>query len=365
MINKLILLQFFCFTVVGVKAQYNVVPFSQVDAYAKKQMQENHIPGLSIAVVQEGKIILTKGYGLSNLELSTPVTENSVFAIYSITKTFTAVATMMLVEEGKILLEDPITKHIDGLPATWNKIKVRHLLTHTSGLIDICEVSQDPCHTSKDYTQQEIVNLVADSSLRSVPGEKWEYNNLGYFLLGMLIEKKTGKSYENFLQERIFVPLDMQNTMLQNYNIVISNRVNGYTWVKERYRNCLQVSPTLTFSLAGLVSTVLDLAKYDAALYTEKLLKKSTLEQMWTKTTLNNGQTVDHGLGFGMTPFRGHKRVGHSGGHTGFATTITRLTDDKITVIILSNSDPEGYKSDNGFLISDIANEIASFYFNK
>lgn len=365
MIYKTVSILFFSLSFVALNAQHATVPVTKVDGYIKKQMQDNHIPGLSIAVVWDGKVILSKGYGQSNLELSTPVTSNSVFAIYSITKTFTAVATMMLVEEGKVSLEDPVTKHIPGLPDTWRKINIRHLLTHTSGLIDICDVSPDPCHTSRDYTQQEIVKLVTDSLLRFVPGEKWEYSNIGYFLLGMLIEKKSGMSYGNFLRERIFMPLNMQHTMLQDYSKVISNRVNGYTWTKDGYRNSLQVSPTLSFSLAGLVSTVLDLAKYDAALYTEKLFKRSTLEQMWTRTFLNNGQIVDHGLGFGMTPFRGHRRVGHSGGHTGFATTITRLVDDKITVIIFTNADSNGYKSKNGFLISDIANEIASFYFNK
>jgi CubicO group peptidase (beta-lactamase class C family) len=151
----------------------------------------------------------------------------------------------------------------------------------------------------------------------------------------------------------------MRDTLLENYTELIPNRADGYTWRNGGYRNAVRISPTISFSLAGLVSTVLDLAKWDAALDTEKLLKKSTIKQMWTKAKLNNGQTVDHGLGFGMTPFRNHRRAGHSGGAAGFATTITRLIDDKVTVIVLTNADREG------FLISEIANEIASFYFNK
>jgi CubicO group peptidase (beta-lactamase class C family) len=334
----------------------------KVDAYIRKQMSENHIPGMSIAVVRDGKVILAKGYGISNLELSTPVTENTAFAIYSITKTFTAIATMMLVEEGKVSLEDAITKHVADLPSAWNVITIRHLLTHTSGLPDLCEASPDPCETSIDYTQDQLIKMVANLPLKFAVGEKWEYSNTGYFLLGMVIEKVSGKSYEQFLQERIFSPLSMKNSRFENYTEVIPNRADGYTWKNGRYYNAFRVSPTLLFSVAGIVSTVLDLAKYDAALYTEKLLKKSTLEQMFTKGELNNGQTVDHGLGFGMSPFRGHRRVGHSGGHTGFATTITRLIDDEITVIILSNADSKGHTG-NRVLINDIANEIASFYF--
>lgn len=337
----------------------------RIDAYVLQQMKENHIPGLSLAVVREGKVILTKGYGLSNLELFTPATEKTAFAIFSITKTFTAVATMLLVEDHKIALEDAITKHLSGLPAKWNAVTIRHLLTHTSGLPDICEALPDPCATSTDYTQEQIVKIVANLPEKFAAREKWEYNNTGYFLLGMLIEKVSGKTYESFLKQRIFQPLDMKHSRLENYQEIILNRADGYTWKDGRYQNVLRVSPTLEFSLAGIVSTILDLAKYDAALYNDRLLKKATLEQMWTRAKLNNGQIIDHGLGFGMTPFRGHRRVGHSGGHNGFSSTITRLMDDKITVIILSNADNKGYKNKNGFLISDIANNIASFYFKN
>ncbi len=337
----------------------------KVDAFVREKMTANHIPGLSLAVVRDGKIIYAKGYGMANLELSAPATEKTAFAIYSITKTFTAVATMMLVEDGKISLEDPISKHLAGLPADWNKITIRHLLTHTSGISDFCESPANPCQQSRDFTQAEIVKFSGDLPVKFQPGERWEYGNIGYFLLGMLIEKVSGKTYEQFLRERVFAPLEMRDTRLENYAELIPNRADGYTWQNNKFRNALRVSPTLSFSLAGLVSTVLDLAKYDAALYTEKLLKKQTLDAMWTKAKLNNGQTVDHGLGFGMTPFRNRRRVGHSGGHTGFSTTITRLIDDKMTVIILSNADNEGYLKAKSFLIAEIANEIASFYFTR
>ena len=338
----------------------------KVDAFVREKMTANHIPGLSLAVVRDGKIILAKGYGMANLELSTPANEKTAFAIYSITKTFTAVATMMLVEEGKISLEDPISKHLANLPAVWSQVNIRHLLTHTSGIRDFCEVPDSPCQQSRDFTQAEIIKFVADYPLKLPSGERWEYSNIGYFLLGMLIEKVSGKTYEQFLRTRIFEPLEMRDTRLENYNELVPNRAAGYTWKNGKFQNAWRVSPTLSFSLAGLVSTVLDLAKYDAALYTEKLLKKQTLDLMWTKARLNNGETVEHGLGFGMTPFRGHRRVGHSGGHTGFSTTVTRLIDHKLTVIVLSNADSAGYlKQPESFLISEIANEIASYYFIK
>jgi D-alanyl-D-alanine carboxypeptidase len=338
-------------------------PAQKVDAFVREKMAANHIPGLSLAVVRDGKVVLAKGYGMANLELSVPASEKTAFAIYSITKTFTGVATMMLVEEGKIALDDPVSKHLAYLPAAWKQITIRQLLNHTSGLKEFCAVPAKPCDVPRDFMPAEVIKLVAEYPPDFPSGESWAYGNTGYFLLGMLIEKVSGKSYEQFLRERIFTPLEMRDTRLENYNELIPYRASGYTWKSGGYRNALRVSPTLTFSVAGLVSNVLDLAKYDAALYSEKLLKRRTFEEMWTKTKLNNGETVEHGLGFGLTPYKGHRRVGHSGGHTGFSTTLTRLIDKKVSVIILTNSDSEGHLQPGGFLISEIANEIATFYF--
>jgi D-alanyl-D-alanine carboxypeptidase len=360
---RLILL-WLCLTCVSISAQTKPVvkvknQTAKVDAFVRQKMTANHIPGLSLAIVRDGKIILAKGYGMANLELSVSANEKTSFAIYSITKTFTGVATMMLVEEGKISLEDPISKYIKDLPVVWQPITVRQLLNHTSGIKDFAPILFESGDMTRDYTPAEVLKLVAAFPLEFPSGERWDYTNTGFYLLGMLIEKVSGKTYEQFLTERIFAPLEMRDTRLENLAEIIPNRANGYTWQNNNFRNATRISPTLSFSVAGIVSTVLDLAKYDAALYTEKLLKKKTLQQMWTATKLNNGQIVEQGLGFGLTPYQGHKRVGHSGGAAGFSTTITRLIDDKVTVIILTNADQEG------FLISDIANEIASFYFAK
>lgn len=338
----------------------------RIDPLVAQKMAANHIPSLSVAVMRDGKVVFSKGYGLSNLELSTPATETTSFAIFSITKTFTAVAVMMLVEEGKISIDKSITDYLKVLPASWSKVTIRHLLTHTSGLPELCDAAAQPCDRADDYTQSQVIGFVRESPFLFGPGTRWEYSNTGFFVLGMLIEKVSGKTYGDFLTARIFTPLGMDRTRMEDYSTVIPNRASGYTWKNGAYHNALRVSPTLMFSLAGIVSTVTDLAKYDAALYSEKLLRQSTLKEMWTKVVLNDGTTADQGLGFGMTPYKGHRRVGHSGGHAGFATTITRLIDDKVSVVILSNADDEGYaKGSGGFLISDIANEIASYYFKR
>lgn len=353
----------------GVSASAQQVPSLQsghesqeVDDYVRERMAALHIPGLSLVVLRGGEIVLAKGYGKSNLELGTPASEKTAYAIYSITKTFTAVATMMLVEEGKVALEDPISRHLPNLPAAWRGVTIRHILTHTSGLPNWRDHASTLRDMESDYTKDEVLNLVTGLPLVSGSGERWEYVETGFFLLGMMIEKISGKTYEQFLRERVFEPLGMSDTRLDSRADMIPNRADGYSWEDGTFRNATWYSPTLTFSTAGLVSTVLDLAKWDAALYTDRLLKKSTLEQMWTPARLNNGHLVtETGLGFGLSPFtknnRVHRRVGHVGGAEGFATAMSRFIDDRLTVIVLSNAGQQG------FTISDVANEIASLYF--
>lgn len=339
-------------------------PAAKVDAYVEERMKALHIPGLSLVVLRDGHVILAKGYGKSNLELGTPASEKTAYALYSITKTFTAVSTMMLVEEGKVSLADPISKHLPDLPTAWQGVTIRHILTHTSGLPNWRDYAAKLRGMESDYTKAEVLNLVTALPLTFTPGERWEYVETGFFLLGMMIEKIVGKPYEQFLRERIFVPLGMSDTRLDSRTDIIPNRADGYTWQEGGYRNAVWYSPTLTFSTAGLVSTVLDLAKWDAALYTERLLKQSTLEQMWTNPELNNGQLVtETGLGFGLSPFTKnnsvHRRVGHIGGAEGFATAMSRFIDDGVTVVVLSNAGQQG------FTIGGVTNEIASFYFRQ
>ena len=339
-------------------------PDREVDAYVRDRMAALHVPGLSLAVLRDGEIILARGYGHANLELGLPARQNTVFAIYSITKTFTAVATMMLVEEGKVSLEDPISKHVSGLPRAWSQVTIRHILNHTSGLPDWRDYSSKLRDVASEYTKAEVLNLVTGLPLTSPPGERWNYVETGFFLLGMMIEEISGATYDEFLRKRIFTPLGMSDTRLDSRADIIFNRADGYTWQDGGYRNAIWYSPTLAYSTGGLVSTVLDLAKWDAALNTEKLLKKTTLDQMWTNARLNDGQVVTQtGLGFGLSPFtkdnRIHRRVGHVGGAEGFASAMSRFVDDRVTVIVLSNA---GQK---GFTISDVANEIAAHYFSN
>lgn len=355
------------FACVSASAQTKLVNESKsqtekVDAFVRERMTSRHIPGLSLAVVRDGKVVLAKGYGMANLELSVPATEKTNYLIASITKTFTAVATMMLFEEGKISLDDSISKHLSDLPTAWNPVTIRQLLNHTSGINDYVSHPKPPCAVGKsesDYAAPDVLKEVACLPMDFAPGERWSYNNTGYHLLGMLIEKVSGKTYEQFLRERIFVPLGMSETRLINYTELVANRANGYSWRNGAYRNARQMNPVVEFATGGLISTVLDMAKWDAALNGERLLKRTTFKEMWKNAKLNNGNVVpSYGLGFGLTPFRGRKRVGHTGGIPGFATALQHFLDEKITVIVLTNADqPSG--------VGEMANEIAAFYFAK
>lgn len=325
-----------------------------VDQFIQARMEQRHIPGMSVAVVRDGKVVLAKGYGLANVELSAAANENTVFQLASVTKQFTATAVMMLVEEGKVSLDEKAVKYIDGLPAAWNQVTVRQLLNHTSGIKSYTSVEGFDKTMRKDYTKPELLKLVTDAPMDFAPGEKWRYNNTGYYLLGMLIEKVTGKEYGAVLKERIFQPLEMNQTRVNDLREIIKGRAQGYTWGDGKLVNGEYVSPTQPYSAGMLVSTVLDLAKWDAALYTEKLLKRSSLEQMWTAAKLNDGSPTTYGFGWAVDVYRTRPRKTHGGGIPGFSTNIMRFVEDKLTIIVLTNSDRGG--ADN------LAEGIAAFY---
>jgi D-alanyl-D-alanine carboxypeptidase len=324
------------------KAKADATPDSSsasIDNFVQSRIQKRHIPGVSVAIVRDGKLVRANGYGLANVELSVPATERTVYQLASVTKTFTATAVMMLVEEGKLKLDDKITALLRDLPAAWEKVTVSHLLNHTSGIKSYTSTKDFFKHSRKDFSQREILDLVAKEPLEFAPGEKWRYNNSGYFLLGMLIEKVTGKKYGEFLDERIFKPLGMTQTRVNDLHAVIPNRAQGYTWDGKQIRNGEYVSPTQPFSAGMLVSSVADLVKWDAALCTETLLKRSTLEQMWTPTKLTKGEPANYGFGWEVSKVNGHRLVSHGGGIPGFSTYLARFVDDNLSVIVLTNED--------------------------
>ena len=307
---------------------------AKVDTFVQTEMQRQRIPGLSLAVVKDSRIILAKGYGFANVENQVPVKTETIFQSGSVGKQFTAAAVMMLVEDGKLSLDDKITKYFTGAPESWQQISVRHLLTHTAGTSDY----PGDFDFRRDYTEDELLQRAKTIPLAFQPGEKWSYSNLGYVLLGVLIHKVSGKFYGDYLQERIFKPLEMNTARIINEADIVPNRASGYRLLKGELKNQNWVSPSLNTTADGaLYLTVYDMAKWDAALYGEKLLRKSSLEQMWTPVRLNNGKSEKYGFGWALDEVRGHRIIEHGGSWQGFKAQISRYVDDNLTVILFAN----------------------------
>jgi CubicO group peptidase (beta-lactamase class C family) len=307
----------------------------EVDALVQAYQTSRHVPGLSLAVVKEGQVVLARGYGLANLEHNVPAKPETVYQSGSVGKQFTATAVMMLVEEGKLGLDDKISKYLDGGPEAWNEITVRHLLTHTSGVKNYGPRDLD---FRKDYTEEQLVRRAAALKPDFAPGEQWRYSNTGYVLLGVIIHKASGEFYGDFLRRRVFTPLGMDTARIISEDDIVPNRAAGYRLVKGQVKNQEWVSPSLNTTADGaLYLTVLDMAKWDAALYTEKLLKRSSLEQMWTPVKTRDGQTHPYGFGWGVEEVKGRKVVEHDGEWQGFTASIIRYPDDKVTVVVLTN----------------------------
>ncbi|HZS05166.1 MAG TPA: serine hydrolase domain-containing protein [Blastocatellia bacterium] len=305
-----------------------------IDEYVKAEMQKQHIPGLSLAVVKDGQIAYARGYGFANVEHQVPASPETVFQSGSVGKQFTATAVMMLVEEGKIKLDDKISKYFADPPESWKEITVRHLLTHTAGTTDYPR----DFDFRRDYTEDDLLKKAAAIPLAFQPGEKWQYSNMGYVMLGILIGRVTGKFYGDFLQGRIFKPLGMTTARIINEADIIPNRAEGYRLVKGELKHQEWVSPTMNTTADGsLYLTVYDMARWDAALYTEKLLKKSSLAGMWTPVKLTSGKTHPYGFGWGFGEVRGHRIIEHGGTWQGFKSHIARYVDDRLTVVVFAN----------------------------
>ncbi|MFL6466598.1 MAG: serine hydrolase domain-containing protein, partial [Pyrinomonadaceae bacterium] len=306
----------------------------KIDEFIAAEMARQKIPGVSLAVVKDGRPFVVKGYGFANLEHQVPVKPETIFQSGSVGKQFTATAVMMLVEEGKISLDEKIGKYLGEVPDAWANITVRHLLSHTGGMTDY---PQD-FDFRKDYTEEEILRRAKEIPVAFKPGEKWSYSNLGYVTLGIMIGKVTGKFYGDFLQERIFKPLGMTTARILNEADVIPNRAAGYRVVQGEVKNQNWVSPTINTTADGsLYLTTLDMIKWNEALATGTLLKKSSFDEMWTPIKLNDGKPHPYGFGWALRQVNGHRVIEHGGAWQGFKAHIARFPDRKLTVIIFAN----------------------------
>lgn len=307
----------------------------KIDRVVNRQMLANKIPGVSLAVLRKGKIVLLKSYGLANVEHRVPVKPETIFQSGSMGKQFTAAAVMLLVQENKLALDDKISKYFPDVPATWKDITVWNLLTHTSGLGDY----PTEIDLKRDYTEDEMFASFKKAPLDFEPGSSWNYSNVGYVTLGILIRKITGKYYGDFIQERIFQALEMTTARVISEADIVPNRAAGYRLVNGELKNQDWVSPSTNSTADGsLYFSILDLAKWDAALYTDRLLTQASRDKIWTAARLRDGTTKDYGFGWHLGQYHGQRLAFHGGAWQGFKTFIIRFLDSELTIIFLANS---------------------------
>ena len=326
----------------------------RVDDYIKSQMAEHRIPGVALEIIQDGKVVKTAAYGLANVELKVPTKPETVFEIGSVTKQFTAAGILLLAQEGKLSVDDKIRQHLKNTPAAWTNVTIRHLLTHTSGIKSYTGLPG--FQIWRHLTQEQFIAAIGKEPMESEPGSAWKYCNTGFNLLGYIIENVSGKSYWDFMSQRVFQPCGMDATTNRVASLIIPNRASGYEQAEHVWIN-RDSDLTEVFSAGAIASTVGNLAQWNAALEGESILNAASKAQMWTPAKLTNGKATKYGFGWFVDTVEGHKNIGHGGSTSGFSASIQRFPDDKLAVIILTNTDEQ--------VGSTLATKIATFYFKQ
>lgn len=296
-------------------------------------------PGATVLVAKNGEVIYQKAVGMANLELQVPMQIDNVLEIGSITKQFTAVAILMLMEEGKLGLDDEISIHLPDYPVGDQHITIRHLLTHTSGIHSYTSMPSWQALWRKDLSVAELIDVFKDEPLDFNPGESWVYSNSGYILLGAIIEKASEQSYQEFIEQRIFAKAGMSSSLYGSRKELIPMRAAGYQSGSGGYINAEYLSMTHPYSAGSLMSTVADLLTWNTALHSGKLIQPQSLELAFTESTLNNGEPTGYGLGWFLDEIGGSPTIEHAGGIFGFASNAIYLPDEKVYVAVLSNCD--------------------------
>jgi CubicO group peptidase (beta-lactamase class C family) len=309
----------------------------EIDRFLKKNFKSGE-PGVAVLAVLNHKVVLRKGYGMGDLEHGVSLSPKHVFRIGSITKQFTAAAIMMLVDEGKLKVSDPLTKYLEDYPTHGYTITIEHLLNHTSGIKSYTSMPsfwQDK--TRLDMSVEQLIDCFKKEPMDFPPGERYLYNNSGYILLGAIIEKVSGKSYPEFIQERIFKPLGMKNSYYGSHLTIIPNRASGYQKSKQGFTHCDFLSMKLPYAAGSLLSTVDDLYAWNQALLSGKVVSKKSFQKMITPTQLLSGKTRNYGYGLSVAEFFGVQSIDHGGGIHGFSTFALQIPEKKIFVAVLNN----------------------------
>lgn len=300
---------------------------------------KNDDPGVTALVSRNGQIIYKKAFGMANLELNTPMQVDNVFWVASIGKQFTAVAILQLMEQGKLNLQDEITKFIPDYPTKGHKITIEHLLTHTSGIHNFSGMKDPEKKLALDCTPNEVIDFFKNLPMRFTPGTKWEYSNSGYFILGYIIEVITGKPYSEYLEDNFFKPLGMTNSLYANDTRIIKNRVGAYSHGDNGFENSKSRNVTHVYSAGAIQSTVEDFFKWHQAVHTYKLVKKENLDMAFRRYKLTDGTETDYGYGWRLGNVYASPSIWHGGLITGFGTMEVYLPKEDVFVAVFSNCD--------------------------
>jgi CubicO group peptidase (beta-lactamase class C family) len=316
----------------------------RIDEYVRDEMQRQKVPGVAVAIVKDGVEFKAQGYGIANLEHQVPVGPDTIFQSGSIGKQFTAALVMLLVEDGKLSLSDPLTKFFPDAPPGWGSITVRHLLTHTSGIPDYTE---DQIDYRKDYTEDELAGLAYAMKLEFPAGARWNYSNTGYVLLGIIVHKVSGAFYGDDLAARVFKPLGMKTARVISETAIVPNRAAGYDLNNGELENQAWVSPALNTTADGsLYLSLRDMIAWDAGFRARAVLKPDSWQQVLTPVQLNSGRTYPYGFGWFLEKRGGQPLQQHGGAWQGFTSQYSRFIGDDLSVIVFANgshADPERF----------------------
>ncbi len=308
-----------------------------VDSLVLPQFKSNE-PGVSILIAKQGQILYKKAFGSANVEMNVPLQPDMIFRIGSITKQFTAIAILQLVEQGKISLQDSVQKYIKDFPSKASVITIENLLTHTSGIFDYSSLNDPSPYIERwDFTPKFILDKFKNLPLDFKPGTRYNYSNSGYLLLGLIIEIVSQKSYHIFIEENILKPLGLSHTFYANENTIIPKRVTGYTKDKGFYENCDYQSTSFGYACGDLLSNTDDLYKWNSALIEYKLVNKATLDKAFTPYKLSNGNFTTYGYGWFIDDLQGSKCIHHEGQTSGFIAEEKYFPTEKVYVAILTN----------------------------
>ena len=327
---------------------------ARIDEYLSAQATQNGFMGTAL-LAREGKPLFVKGYGFANAEWQIPNAADTKFRIGSVTKQFTSMLIMQLREQGKVKLEDSLCTYLQPCPEAWKPVTIHHLLTHTSGIPTYTGLAEWRKVNMVPHTIDQMIGFFRNLPLEWKPGEKYAYNNSGYFLLGVVIEKATGKKYEEALRDMILSPLGMNDTGYDWTSAIIPKRASGYMGAGAQMTNAAPLDMQQPYAAGSLYSTVGDLLKWDQALYTNTLLPEAAKQIMWTPF-LNN-----YAYGWNVRPpsdaSYGYKWTAHSGGINGFSSMIIRVPDAKLTAIVLCNNMTTAAGA--------VTNDLLAIYFGK